>query len=272
MPARQTKIFISDLHLGDGSRADDFHLTDEFLRFLDVIEPQASQLIVVGDLLELWQADLDKIVFHHNKIIERLLILAGKKRLIYIIGNHDHIPFTKYLNPQLNILLEFKDRESGVWAEHGNQYDIFNRYKDPGMAVRNRRGRNISYLVGWAERILHPDFDEWAANKLLKEGGAFLKQAAKIKNRLTPSSKEYYKRGGDLSEYEQAAKGLISNGNRIVIFGHTHQPVLKRLATGVYANCGCWCSKELPTYIRVKEDKIELVSGIDHKAINSLEL
>lgn len=266
------KIFISDLHLSDGSRADDFHRTDEFLRLLDLIEREGSQLIVVGDLLELWQADLDKIVFHHSRIIKRLLSLAGEKRLIYLIGNHDHIPMVKYIEPKLNIQLEYKDEQAGIWGEHGNQYDIFNRYQDPRLAVRNRTGRAVSYLVGWAERILHPDFDQWAMNSLLKKDGLFLRQAAEIKNRLTPSSREYYIRGGNLSEYEQAAKRLIDNGARVVIFGHTHQPVLKRLGKGIYANCGCWCSKEPPVYIKVKEDRVELVSGIDHMTINSLEL
>lgn len=272
MSSKPVKIFISDLHLGDGSRADDFHLTDEFLRFLDIIETEGRQLIIAGDLLELWQADLDKIVFYHNRIIRQLLILAREGRLVYLIGNHDHIPFVKYLEPQLNIQLEYKDEESGIWAEHGNQYDIFNRYKDPRMAVCNKWGRNISYLTGWAERIIHPDFDQWSANALLEKGGAFLKQAVAIKNKLTPSSKEYYRRGGNLTEYEEAARRLINSGRRIIIFGHTHQSALKELDTGIYANCGCWCSKEVPTYIRVNDDKIELVNGINHQTINSLEL
>ena len=270
MSAEHSRIFISDLHLGDGSGADDFHQTDQFLRFLDVVEAGACQLIILGDLMELWQAALERVVFHHSRIIKRLLVLAREKRLIYIIGNHDHIPFVKYLDPQLNIQLEYKDERSGIWGEHGNQYDIFNRYQDPGLAVRNKLGRTISYIVGWAERIIHPDFDQWALSRLLKRDGLFLRQAAEVKNRITPSSREYYKRGGDLSEYEQAAKRIISNGYKIAIFGHTHQPALQSLGNGIYANCGCWCGMRAPTYIRVEEDRIELVRAIDHMAIISL--
>ncbi len=267
----ETKIFISDLHLGDGSKADDFYRTEAFLGFLDTIDSQENQVFIVGDLLELWQADLDKIIFHHSRIINRLLILAKKNRLTYLIGNHDHMPFVKYLQPELGVQLEFKDEDAGIWAEHGNQYDIFNCYRDPRMAVRNKWGRTVAYLTGWMERILHPDFDEWANNRLLEKDGLFLKQAAYIKNRLSPSG-EYYRRGYDLSEYEAAAKRLIDKGNRIVIFGHTHEPLLKRLGDGIYANCGCWCGKEVPTYIKVCKEKIELLNGTDHKIINSLEL
>jgi UDP-2,3-diacylglucosamine pyrophosphatase LpxH len=36
------KIFISDLHLGDGSRTDDFHRDKEFLEFLEFVESQGA--------------------------------------------------------------------------------------------------------------------------------------------------------------------------------------------------------------------------------------
>ncbi|NQT89826.1 MAG: metallophosphoesterase [Candidatus Omnitrophica bacterium] len=264
----KTRIIVSDLHLGDGSRSDDFHKSDEFLKLLDIVEDEAAQLIIAGDLFELWQSDLERVAFQHSRIINRLLVLAKDGRLIYLIGNHDHIPFVKYLSQELNISLVYEDKDDRIWVEHGNQYNMFNRYKDPRMAVRNRIGRTVSCIIGWLERIIHPDFDEWAINALLKRRGLFLKNAALVKNKLTPSSKEYYIRGGDLSEYEAAALRLIGKGQRIVVFGHTHKPALKMLAGGIYANCGCWCGKSNPTYIKVKKDKIELVDGITHEVID----
>lgn len=268
----QTKIFISDLHIGDGTKTDDFYKGEEFFRFLDIIERDNARLFIVGDLFELWQADLDRIVFHHSEVIKRLLSFADKKRLTYIIGNHDHIPFVKYIDPGLDVCLEFEDAEKAIWAEHGNQYDIFNCYKDPRMALRNRWGRSASYIMGWLERIVHPDIDEWARKSLLKKGGPFLNKAADIKNKLMPSSPGYYERGGDFSEYEDAARRLIEKGNKIVIFGHTHKPLLMKIGKGIYANCGCWCGREDPTYIRLTDERIGLLNGISHKVINSLEL
>jgi len=270
---KMTKVFVSDLHLGDGSRADDFHLKDEFLKFLDIIESLNYQLVVVGDLFELWQSDLDKVAFYHSEVIERLLLLAKKEKLIYLIGNHDHVPFVKYIHSAWPVKLEFKDDLMGIWAEHANQYDIFNRYRDPRMALCNKLGRAISYMTGWLERVIHPDIDEWADAILIKKGGEFLRRAAGLKNRVMPSQHEYFKRGGDLSEYERAAAELISKGNRIVIFGHTHRPLLKRLGSGIYANCGCWSgSKPKPTYIKVSMGRVELVDGISHKTIILLEV
>ena len=69
------KIFISDLHLGDGSRTDDFHRDEQFLEFLEFVESQAQELIILGDLFELWQADFDRVLFRHSKVINKLLSL-----------------------------------------------------------------------------------------------------------------------------------------------------------------------------------------------------
>ena len=71
------KIFISDLHIGDGSRTDDFHRDEELLKFLEFVEREAQELIVVGDLFELWQAKLDKILFRHVDVVNKILNLRN---------------------------------------------------------------------------------------------------------------------------------------------------------------------------------------------------
>ncbi|NQT95786.1 MAG: UDP-2,3-diacylglucosamine diphosphatase [Candidatus Omnitrophica bacterium] len=267
----KAKIFISDLHLGDGSRADDFHRKDELLKLLEIAAKENFLLIVVGDLFELWQSDLKNIILEHREIIDKLLYLRRNGKLLHLIGNHDHIPFVKYIGTGLGVELEYND--AGIWAEHGNQYDIFNRYQDPRLEKRNKWGRACAFVVGWMERLLHPDIDEWVLDSLIREEGVFTKHVGKLKKMITPSSSEYIKKGGDLSEYEEAAKKRIETGEKIVVFGHTHRPKLKKITGGIYANCGCWCGKEqIPTYIKVDSGKVTLVNGIDHTTINSLEL
>ena len=249
------KFFISDLHLGDGSKADDFNYTEQFLKFLDFAKGHCEELIIAGDLFELWQCDLDKIFFHHDRVIEGLLTFAKEKSLFYIIGNHDHIPFVKYIDSGINTSLEYHDEKFSLHAEHGNQYDIFNRYEDPRLAVKNRWGRTASYICGWAERIIHPDIDEWS------------RKVVEIKNKITPSSKEYLEKGGDFTEYEKAAKDIINKGKKIVVFGHTHKAKLVRFDKGLYANCGCWCGSIKPTYVAIDDKGVEVRDGITHSVI-----
>jgi len=166
-------------------------------------------------------------------------------------------------------MLEYSDEKTGLHAEHGNQYDIFNRYKDPRLAIKNRWGRILAYICGIAERIIHPDFDEWSVMAFRKGKDEFKKVAALVKNKIPPSSPEYIRRGGDFTEYEKAAASLINGGKKIVVFGHTHRAKMLKFDKGIYVNCGAWCNPVRPTYVAVNGEKVELRDGIDHSVINA---
>jgi UDP-2,3-diacylglucosamine pyrophosphatase LpxH len=265
------KIFISDLHLGDGSRTDDFHRDKDFLEFLEFVQSQAKELIIVGDLLELWQADLDKVLFEHNEVINKLLSLREKIKVTYVVGNHDYIPFIKFIDSAAGICLEYHDAESGILAEHGFKYDIFNRYKNPLKAIKWPIGRYFSLSIANLERLVHPDADEWSKNALINVD-KFLHEAMLIRNKVTPATKEYLKKGGHFGEFQKAVDNHIDRGARIVIFGHTHKCQLQGLKKGIYANCGAWVDKNTPTYIACYKERIELKEGLTHKTIKQLSL
>jgi len=265
------KVFISDLHLGDGSRTDDFGRDNEFLEFLEFIESQAQELIILGDFLELWQADLDRVLFRHSEVINRILSLRNKVKITYVIGNHDYIPFVRFVDSIAGICLEYRNIESGIVAEHGHKYDIFNRYKNPLKSIRWPAGKYFTEVVAGLERWIHPDIDTWT-RKTIERMDGFLREAIFIRNRIPPTSKEYIKRGGHFAEFEEAVKNHLEKDAKIVIFGHTHKCQLKSLDNGVYANCGTWVDGEIPTYIAYRENKIELREALTHKVIEGLEL
>ena len=265
------KIFISDLHIGDGSRTDDFHRDKEFLEFLKFAENQASELIIVGDLLELWQADLDKVLFTHDKVIKRLLSLKERIKLTYVIGNHDYIPFIRFIGSGLGIELEYRDTENNIIAEHGHKYDVFNSYKNPLKAIKWPLGKRAALLAAGMERFLHKDADVWLASRL-EDIDSFLHQAVSVQNKVTPSSKQYIQQGGHFGEFNDAAIRHIKKGAKIVIFGHTHKPQLDIIGNGIYANCGTWTDDAQPTYIAYNKDNIELREGLTHKVIKALSV
>lgn len=272
MMSKLEKIFISDLHLGDGSGSDDFHQTEPILQLLDLIEKEAEELIILGDLFELWQADLDKVLFIHNDILKKLFSLRKRLRLTYVVGNHDYIPFARFVEFDIGIKLEYRDESQGIVAEHGNRYDIFNRFSDPRLAIiKQPAGRYFSGMVGRLERIIHPDFDRWL-KKGIEQMDGFLQQAIEVKNKIPPSSKEYLDRGGHYGEFEEAVKNHIRNGAKLVVFGHTHKAQLNRIEDGIYANCGAWTGEIEPTYVASYVDRVELRDGINHKSLKKLEL
>jgi len=263
------KIFISDLHLGDGSRTDDFHRDEELLAFLEFVESEARELIILGDLFELWQADLEKILFRHSKVIDKILSLKNKIRVTYVIGNHDYVPFIKFIDSDAGICLEYRDTENGIIAEHGHRYDIFNRYKNPLHSIKWPRGRRLALFAASLERFMHPDVDTWM-EKSIEGLGEFLQQATLIRNKITPASKEYLRRGGHFGEFQEAVNNHIDRGARVVIFGHTHRCQLETVGKGIYANCGTWTDTSQPTYIVCHKDRIELREAVGHNTIKQL--
>lgn len=265
------KIFISDLHLGDGSRTDDFHRDKELLGFLEFVQTQAQELIILGDFLELWQADLDRVLFVHNEIINKLLSLRKKIKITYVIGNHDYIPFVKFIDLDVGISLEYRDAESGIVAEHGHRYDIFNRYKNPLKSIKWPAGKQFSLFVAGLERLVHPDMDKWTKKTMANLDG-FLQEALFIRNKIPPSTEEYVKCGGHFGEFQEAVKNHIKEKAKIVVFGHTHRPQLDILGQGIYANCGTWVDGSTPTYIACNKDRIELKEALSHKTIKRLAL
>jgi len=265
------KIFISDLHLGDGSRTDDFHRDRELLKFLEFVENEAQELVIVGDFLELWQADLDRILFRHNEVINKVLSLRNKIKATYIIGNHDYIPFIKFTDSGIGICLEYHDPEIGIIAEHGHRYDVFNRYKNPLQSIKWPSGRRFALLAASLERLVSPNVDVWL-EKALENTEAFIGHAAFIRNKITPSSGEYLRKGGHFGEFNEAVKGRIDNGARVVIFGHTHRCQLESTGKGIYANCGTWVDSATPTYIAYDKGKIWLREALNHKIIKEVKV
>jgi len=265
------KIFISDLHLGDGSRTDDFHRDKELLKFLEFVENEAQELVIVGDFLELWQANLDRILFRHNEVINKVLSLRNKIKATYVIGNHDYIPFIKFTDSGIGICLEYHDPEIGIIAEHGHRYDVFNRYKNPLQSIKWPNGRWFALLAASLERLVSPNADVWL-EKALENTEAFIGHAALIRNKITPSSGEYLRKGGHFGEFNEAVKRHIDNGARVVIFGHTHRCQLDKTGNGIYANCGTWVDNATPTYIACHKDKIELREVLTHKILKQLPI
>lgn len=257
--------------MGDGSRAEDFHRENEFMSFLDFVEQEADELVIVGDLLELWQADLDKVLFRHSAILTRLLSLRGRIKITYVIGNHDYIPFIRYTDTGMGIALEYNDPELNLIAEHGHAYDIFNRYKNPLRSVKWPKGKHFTLLLMCLEKYFHTNADNWL-KKALENLDEFSKEVVSIRNKIPPASQEYLKKGGHFGEFEEAVQNHFQNGKKIVIFGHTHRCQLEKTVKGIYANCGSWVDIIDPTYITVDNDTIELREALTHHTMKSLKI
>ena len=157
-------FIVSDLHMGDKGPRDNFaHMSDgkrewEFNRFLDHVESQKGQLVILGDLFELWQGNVSRVVTCRPKLIDRL----HRMKAIYVIGNHDidlryfrkgfalRHPFFHNIRKQLIV------RRGGraFLLIHGHEEDPYCRAENPGLgrisAIYSglREDRNGSPLLG----------------------------------------------------------------------------------------------------------------------------
>ncbi|HEW92923.1 MAG TPA: UDP-2,3-diacylglucosamine hydrolase [Thermotogaceae bacterium] len=190
------KVFISDLHIGDGSAKDDFVFDDEFEKLVSELNHEKDvELIIVGDGFELLESvpvremglvsfeellinfpveTFDLIVKKHSKALMALRNLAKRHRLIYIVGNHDYYMMKnaklkekiQEFFEKIEIVPMYYDRDWGILAIHGNQFDVINKF-----SVDRRSGHLIPPLGDYITRYMMINFDKHFedAPKILKE-------------------------------------------------------------------------------------------------------
>ncbi len=231
---------ISDFHLGDGARADNFRQSraeQPLLRFLDVVAQQGNRLIIDGDMFELWKFDLPICLKTYHRILAELQQLADDGvEIIFVFGNHDFD--LSYLHPLFHFVFESYDLGHHIHIEHGHRFD-----KDTGFTWKIRKA--AVWLVSWLERWVDRNIDESLDRAL---------QKCNIFQPKTPASRRYH---GTYIEYENEVVKLLKK-YQLVILGHTHKPLLKQLTKhGIYANSGTWIDGRRD-YIFIEDNRIVL--------------
>jgi UDP-2,3-diacylglucosamine pyrophosphatase LpxH len=150
------KLFLSDLHLGDGKERDDFQYHQQFDELVREVSEKSTrvEMVLLGDIFDLIRTQkyyefeglphpevklkvMEDITEQHVPFFETLKSFTGRtgNQLRYVIGNHD---FGFYLDPRLQGMVRekfgliltpekrYRDESLGIWAEHGHQHDIIN--------------------------------------------------------------------------------------------------------------------------------------------------
>jgi UDP-2,3-diacylglucosamine pyrophosphatase LpxH len=83
-------VMMSDLHLGDGGRADDARENERIiLAALAYYRRKKYSLILLGDIEEFWQFTREEIVKRYRNTIYRAIKSFGDEQVYRIFGNHD---------------------------------------------------------------------------------------------------------------------------------------------------------------------------------------
>lgn len=281
--------FVSDTHLGDGTGADRFRYPRQFLDLLLKIETEPrAHLVLLGDIMELWASPMEAILIQHAPIFHTIARIAATRRVTYVVGNHDCLPWYYFLGltaGNINVVERFTTPAGKLIAEHGHQYDPFNRVKvgEEGQ-VKAPWTRRLVQAIGFLGRVggeRTGDLIETIGNRVTEAASSLevlmpeadqsvrdtvrrgLQETQRVISRESPGQ-----RGYPVGErtYEEAALSHLRDGFRHVVMGHTHHPLTRRFGQKSYVNTGSWVwDRYPPTYARFSGGTLELLEANTHQ-------
>ena len=273
---------ISDLHIGSGGTRDSFdqyNRSSSFKRFLNYVEKEDGELIILGDFIDLWKFNLKKVINARIDLLDRL----AEMKICCIPGNHDqafntymnstHLPhpfFKKLTKPFVRLI---NGRKFSFF--HGHELDVYNRNLTP------RIGRFLGLSSSWVEYLKgYPVFsteniEETFLNieekfficclNIMKQITKYLDISDVIENApVMPRQRRIEKL---ILKHERKKQ---TEGNDVAISAHTHKPCSFQ---NWYFNSGSWTDKT-NDFIRILPDgKINLFHwDIDVPRINNTEV
>ncbi len=246
--------FISDLHLGDGSRSDIFMRKDRaLLDLLARVRDDGARLVIVGDAIDFHQAwSLTNVLRAHGPLLRALSELADKTGVIYIYGNHDvdialfHELFRWDVCSTLRI-------GGDIVVQHGHQFDPFIGPELRSSAFMTRIHHALEHVVGWVRMPLHEFYTPanrvvyWTMHKLWLYVRARNKLFRRIGlarfGKATEDWINYWVRsesGDPMSMLWPAVEGARKAGASTLVCGHAHMPGVLDVEGVRYVNTGSW--------------------------------
>ena len=242
VPEGKDVVFISDVHLGYGSREDDLARETQLVTLLRSLPETCCHLFIVGDLFDYWFDYKTAIPRGHVRTLAALHDLQDSGLPItYLMGNHDFGHAT-YFRDELGIEIDRGDIEATIngvrfYINHGDG----KAHNDTGYLVLRSVLRNG--VAQWLYRILHPDIGIGAAART-SHG-----------SRDYTGSRDY----GEEDGLRDFAVDRLKQGYDIVVMGHRHRATNEEIGDGRYVNLGHWLG-ETPTYGRFNpKDGMRLV-------------
>jgi UDP-2,3-diacylglucosamine pyrophosphatase LpxH len=215
--------------------------------FLAHVVRQDAKLVILGDLLEFWQASLGAVIVRRMEILDWLT----EAKATYVIGNHD-IDLQALIGRKL-LAHPFFDRMSLSFNRtigekkfkflHGHEVDPFNCAENPGI------GRAVTILAGVAEDFNgSPTWYGRSVERVLETLVAWPLSGWRIFARLTNFHKipmPSVSQAMTPAQRPQRADDIIDALKReranehfdVAVVGHTHQA--GRVGTWYY-NSGSW--------------------------------
>lgn len=157
IPADRPVYFVSDLHLGDGTRSDIFMHKDRLLlELLARCRDEGARLVVVGDAIDFHQAwSLTRVIRAHGQLLRAFSDLADKNGVFYIYGNHDHDIALYHELFRWDVCARLRIG-ADIVVQHGHQFDPFIGADMAQSSLMTRLHHLVERLTGiWIRMPLH---------------------------------------------------------------------------------------------------------------------
>lgn len=269
---------VSDLHMGDGGPRDNFaHMAggrreSEFISFLDYVYTVNGRLVINGDLFELWQANISKVLTYRVDLLDYLA--DDCFNTVYLLGNHDidllhfrwekGVRLTHPIFRQMATSLILHVAHQNILICHGHEQDPYCCGENPGL------GRASAIYTGLKE--------DRVGSPLRGKYGTVEGQALR---RLTWPGRVRRWFMGEPSPTQVIRKNMLclqqSKDYDAVIFGHTHEPgqlvrysrVLNNWILAPIYNSGSW-TEETCSFVRIDpEGTIGVYDWVGGKAVKN---
>jgi UDP-2,3-diacylglucosamine pyrophosphatase LpxH len=237
--AKRPIFVISDLHVGDNGIRDHHRNREKLLRkFLDYVEAQDGELVILGDLFEFCRCNLGKVLVTRKALLDRLTEMHAT----YVVGNHD-IELAPLIGADMlrhpffdNMTHPFTRRIGGrkFMFMHGHELDPLNKNTDPSWGkilgifrgiIEERNGKPLA--MG---KLTH-------AAITLKDHT--LRQLDKLTEKVI-AGHDPMKPGLKRKMVRLYHHDKVENGYDVAVVGHTHK--VGRCSNWYY-NSGSWTGR-----------------------------
>ena len=202
-------LFLSDLHLGSP-------LFKSENKILSLLEEEYDKIILVGDIIDIWENDLVSIVCDNQNLLKKINTLNN---VIIIKGNHDpsitaleSVFYQKDVNDRFMLKVDNKS----ILVIHGDEFDC------------------LVTKYSWLAKLLFPV--HWLFERLgVNLKGWFRDLYCSISSKR---DKKYY--NALVLDMERELFNKYKGLYDCVVVGHTHLPKIIQEDGFTYVNCGDW--------------------------------
>ncbi|MFK5855876.1 MAG: UDP-2,3-diacylglucosamine diphosphatase [Bacteroidota bacterium] len=219
---KKTKIyFASDFHLGIPDYQSSLIREKKFVRWLDLVSKDATEIFLMGDIFDFWFEFKHVIPKGYVRLLGKLAEITDKGIPVHLFrGNHDIWAFD-YFNTEINVELH---RKPVIREIDGHKFLLAHGDGlgpgDTGYKILKKvfEFKPNQFLL----KLLHPDIVLWM--------GLYFSRKSRYANIIREGKPENRVKFEDEMLVQYAKRKIIDNPEiEFIIFGHRHIPVLEKI-------------------------------------------